>query len=286
MWAWFLIAPTIIGLIVLNIYPILQTFYMSFFRTGDFGKGNIFVGLQNYKRLVGDVQVWCAARNTLVYTIIVVPVSIALSMLVAVFLNLKIRGRGIYRTIFFIPVVAAPAAVTMVWKWLYNNNFGLINHLLSLFGIPPVNWIDDPHVALLSIAIIGIWSSVGYNMVLLLAGLQEIPGDYYEASQIDGASPVRQFFSITLPLVTPTLFFVLVTSMITALQVFDSIYMMVNVESPAYNSDVSLVYLFYQYSFKYTLKGYGSAIVMLLLLIIMIITAIQLKTQKKWVNYM
>lgn len=286
LWAWLLIAPTIIGLIVLNIYPILKTVYMSFFRTGDFGRGDIFVGLQNYQRMFADAQVWYALRNTVVYTVLVVPISIALSIIVAVFLNMKIRGKSVYRTIYFIPVVAAPAAVTMVWKWLYNNNFGLINHVLSQMGLPRVDWINDPNVAMISIAIIGIWSIVGYNMVLLLAGLQEIPTDYYEASEIDGASHIRQFFSITLPLVSPTLFFVLVTSLITSLQVFDIIYMMVDVESPSYNSVVSLVYLFYNYSFKYSLKGYGSAIVMLLLFIIMIITAVQVKLQKKWVNYM
>lgn len=286
LWAWFLIAPTIIGLIVLNIYPILKTLYMSFFRTGDFGRGDIFVGLQNYQRMFADAQVWYALRNTVVYTALVVPISIALSVIVAVFLNMKIRGKSVYRTIYFIPVVAAPAAVTMVWKWLYNNNFGLINHVISQMGLPRVDWINDPNIAMISIAIIGIWSIVGYNMVLLLAGLQEIPTDYYEASEIDGASHIRQFFSITLPLVSPTLFFVLVTSLITSLQVFDIIYMMVDVESPAYNSVVSLVYLFYNYSFKYSLKGYGSAIVMLLLFIIVIITAVQVKLQKKWVNYM
>ena len=179
-----------------------------------------------------------------------------------------------------------PFTLFPLWKWLYNNNFGLINHVISQMGLPRVDWINDPNIAMISIAIIGIWSIVGYNMVLLLAGLQEIPTDYYEASEIDGASHIRQFFSITLPLVSPTLFFVLVTSLITSLQVFDIIYMMVDVESPAYNSVVSLVYLFYNYSFKYSLKGYGSAIVMLLLFIIVIITAVQVKLQKKWVNYM
>ncbi|HEY4390634.1 MAG TPA: sugar ABC transporter permease [Paenibacillus sp.] len=285
-WAWFLIAPTIIGLIVLNIIPIFQTIYMSFFKSGDFGKGNVFVGFDNYIKMFGDAQVWHAVANTLLYTLLVVPVSIALALLLAVMLNGKIRGKTIYRTIFFIPMIAAPAAVTMVWKWLYNTQFGLINYVLGKVGLPPVNWINDPKVALISIVIIGIWSVIGYNMVLLIAGLQEIPKDYYEASDIDGASKFRQFFIITLPLVTPTLFFVLVTSIIQSMQVFDVIYMMIDVTNPAYDSTVSLVYLFYNNSFKYSNKGYGSAIVMLLLVIIMIITVFQMKAQKKWVNYM
>ncbi len=285
IWAWFLIAPTTIGLIVLNIIPIFQTAYLSFFKSGDFGRNHIFVGLDNYVRMFQDPQVWQAVVNTLVYTLLVVPVSIAFAMLIAVLLNRPIRGRSLYRTIYFIPMIAAPAAVTMVWRWLYNSNFGLINYLLSLLGIPPVNWTTDPKIAIVSIAIIGIWSIVGYNMVLLLAGLQEIPRDFYEASEIDGAGKVKQFFTVTLPLVTPTLFFVMVTTIIQSMQVFDVIYMMIDITNPAYEKTVSLVYLFYNNSFKYSDKGYGSAIVMLLLAIIMIITVIQIKVQKKWVNY-
>ena len=285
-WAWLMVAPTIIGLIVLNIIPIFQTLYLSFFKSGAFGKGNVFVGLDNYKRLLADEQVWDAVGNTLLYTCLVVPITIAIALLLAVVLNGKIKGKDVYRTIYFIPMVAAPAAVTMVWKWLYNYQYGLINHILKFIGLEGVNWIDDPEVAMISIVIIGIWSTVGYSMVLLLAGLQEIPRDYYEASDIDGASAVKQFFSITIPLISPTLFFVLVTSIITAMQVFDVIYMMIDVTSPSYDNTVSLVYLFYNNSFKYSDKGYGSAIVMLLLLIIMLITVVQTKLQKKWVNYM
>lgn len=285
-WAWFMIAPTMIGLMVLNIIPTFQTLYLSFFKSGAFGKGNIFVGLENYKNMIADPQVWHAVRNTLAYTLGVVPATIIIAMVVAVFLNGKLKGKGIYRTIYFIPMVAAPAAVTMVWKWLYNRDYGLINHMLETIGLGKVDWIDNPRVAMLSIIIIGVWSAVGYSMVLLLAGLQEIPRDYYEASGIDGAGPIRQFFTITLPLISPTLFFVLVTSIITAMQVFDVVYMMIGITSPSYDSTVSLVYLFYNNSFKYSNKGYGSAIVMLLLAIIMIITVIQNKLQKKWVNYM
>lgn len=285
-WGWFMVAPTILGLFILNIIPIFQTLYLSFFKSGAFGKGNIFVGLANYKTLLQDEQVWHAVRNTLGYALLVVPATTILALLVAVALNGKIKGKNIYRTIYFIPMVAAPAAVTMVWKWLYNYQYGLLNHFLRSVGLDAVNWIDNPKVALISIAIIGIWSSLGYSMVLLLAGLQEIPRDYYEASSIDGASPIRQFFSITVPLVSPTLFFVLVTSTITAMQVFDVIYMMLDVTSPSYDSTVSLVYLFYNNSFKYSNKGYGSAIVMVLLAIILLITVIQMKLQKKWVNYM
>lgn len=285
-WGWFLIAPTIIGLMILNIIPIFQTLYLSFFKSGDFGRGNIFVGFDNYTKMFQDEQVWFAVANTLKYTLYVVPLSIGISIIITVLLNGKFRGRSIYRTIYFIPVIAAPAAITMVWKWLYNNQFGLLNFMLKKVGLDAVDWINDPNFALISVSIIGVWGVIGYNVVLLLAGLQEIPNDFYEASMIDGASPLFQFFKITIPLLSPTLFFVTVTSIIQSMQVFDLIYMMVDVTSPAYNKTVSLVYLFYNNSFKYANKGYGSAIVMLLLVIIIIITMVQIKVQKKWVNYM
>lgn len=285
-WAYIMVAPTIIGLIILNIIPIFQTIYLSFFKSGAFGKGNIFIGMDNYKKMFSDVQTWYAVRNTLGYTCLVVPITIVIALAIAVTLNKKLKGKGIYRTIYFIPMIAAPAAVTMVWRWLYNFNFGFINHILANFGLEKVKWTENPNIALFSIAIIGIWSTIGYSMVILLAGLQEIPRDYYEASDIDGASSMKQFFNITLPLVSPTVFFVAVTSIITAMQVFDVIYMMIDVANPAYNRTVSLVYLFYNNSFKYSNKGYGSAIVVLLLAIIMVITVIQMKAQKKWVKYM
>lgn len=285
-WGWFLIAPTILGLVLLNIIPIVQTAYLSLFKSGDFGRGNVFVGLDNYRTLYADAQAWHAVANTLLYTLMVVPISIAVALLVAVLLNRNIAGKSVYRTVYFIPLVAAPAAVTMVWRWMYNANFGVINQMLKGLGLNPVNWTTDPSVGLLSISVIGVWSIIGYNMVLFLAGLQEIPRDYYEASEIDGASKYRQFWVITLPLVSPTLFFVMVTSIIQSMQVFDVIYMMIDVTNPAYERTVSLVYLFYNNSFKYANKGYGSAIVMLLLAIIMIMTVIQMKVQQKWVKYM
>ncbi|MBS6041656.1 carbohydrate ABC transporter permease [Clostridium baratii] len=286
IWGWFLVAPTIIGLIILNIIPIIQVLKMSFFESGDFGRNDIFVGLDNYIRLLGDKQVWQATINTLKYTFLVVPLNVIIALVLATILNKKIKGRGFYRTIYFIPMVAAPAAITMVWKWLYNTQFGLINHLLGKIGISKIDWINDPDIAIYSIIIIGIWSTIGYSMVLILAGLQEIPKDYYEAATIDGANSVTKFFKITLPLVSPTLFFVIVTNIIQSMQVFDVIYMMIDITSPAYDKTVSLVYLFYNNAFKYSDKGYGSTIIILLLLIILLFTFIQMKLQKKWVNYM
>lgn len=281
IWGWIFILPTMIGLIILNIYPIFKTIYESFFKTGDFGKGNVFIGLSNYTKALADAEIWQALINTFKYAIVEVPFSIIISLVLAVLLNRKMAGRSAYRTIFFLPMVAAPAAVAMVWRWLFNSEFGLLNHI---FGTK-TNWVSDPKIAIFSIAVIGIWSIIGYNMVLFISGLQEIPKDYYEAANIDGATGIKQFWHITCPLLSPTIFFVMITRVIGGLQVFDLIYMVIDRNNPALQKTQSLVYLFYQNSFVENNKGYGSTIVVILLIIIMIITVFQMYGQKKWVHY-
>lgn len=281
LWGWLFILPTVIGLIILNIIPIFQTIYQSFFKTGDFGKGNIFGGFENYSKVFGDSEVWQSLINTLKYAVVEVPFSIAIALVLAVLLNRKMRGRSVYRTIIFLPMVAAPAAVAMVWRWLFNSDFGLINNVFHV----QVKWVSDPKIAVFAVAVIGVWSILGYNMVLFLSGLQEIPGDYYEAASIDGATGIKSFFHITIPLLSPTIFFVLVTRVIGALQVFDLMYMVMDKSNPALDKTQSLVYLFYKYAFINKNMGYGSTIVVLLLIITMIVTVFQMIGQKKWVFY-
>jgi len=281
VWGWVFILPTMIGLTVLNLIPIVRTLYQSFFKTGDFGKGNTYVGFFNYIKLFHDPEVWQALFNTVKYAVIEVPVSIAIALVLAALLNQKSRGRSTYRTIFFLPMVAAPAAIAMVWRWLYNSQYGLINHLLGT----NISWISNPKIALYSIAVIGIWSIIGYNMVLFIAGLQDVPRTYYEAAEIDGATGIMQFFHITVPLISPTIFFVSITRIIGAFQVFDLIYMVMDKTNPALVKTQSLVYLFYKYSFTNDNKGYGATIVVVLLVLILSITILQMIAQKKWVHY-
>ena len=195
IWGLAFVFPTILGLLILNIIPAINTIWQSFFKVGAFGKGNTFVGLENYKTILGDSEIWQSLINTFKYSIIEVPISIIISLILAVLLNRKAKGVSIHRAIIFLPMVAAPAAVAMVWRWLFNSEFGLLNNLFHT----NINWISNPNIAIYSIAIVGIWSIIGYNMILFIAGLQEIPKDYYEASSIDGASPITQFFKITLP---------------------------------------------------------------------------------------
>lgn len=178
-----------------------------------------------YKALLADKDLWSATANTFKYAAISVPVSIFISLFVAVLLNSNIKGKSVYRTIYFLPVISAPAAIAMVWRWLYNGDYGLINYILSLIGIDGPKWTSDPRTALWCVIIIGVYTTLGYNMVLLLAGLQNIPKSLYEAADIDGAGPISKFFSLTLPLISPTMFFVVITSIIAGLQVFDYIFM-------------------------------------------------------------
>ncbi|MGW0802595.1 carbohydrate ABC transporter permease [Nonomuraea sp. NPDC002799] len=285
-WAWgyLLIAPMALGLAVFYLWPIAQTLYLSFTESGVFG-GYTWVGTANFAELLGDEEVLGALGNTLLYAVLVLA-GVPLSIVVAALLNVPgLRGLSVYRTLYFLPVVTMPAAVGLTWRYLFNGDFGAINYLLGKVGIEGPYWVGDPDFAIYAIAIVGIWSTIGYNAVLFLAGLQGIPRHYYEAASIDGAGRLRQFFRITLPLLTPTTFFVIVITMINALQVFDLVYLMIDLKSPALSGSRTIVYLFFEKGFVQNQRGLAAAIAVLLLGLILVLTAIQFRLQKKWVHY-
>lgn len=284
LYAYLFIAPVLIGLIVFYIYPFIQNFFNSFYTINNFNIAK-WAGISNYQKALNDPELWQTMKNTLLYVFVMVPITVALSTIVAALLNTDIKGKSLYRTLYFLPAITMAAAVAMVWKWIFNGQYGLLNQFLGLFGIEGQNWLSNPDIAMYMVIVVGVWSSVGYHMIILLAGMQGISKSYYEAAVIDGAGPFTQFFRITIPLLTPTLFFVLVTAIISAFQVFDTIYMMIGKSSLAYESTQSLVMMFYRNAFDYGKKGYASAISMIIFAIILIVTIIQLKAQKKWVNY-
>lgn len=285
LWAYVFILPSVFLILCLNIWPIIETIMFSFQKIEGFLPAE-WNGGQNFATLFLKKEEFTKALlNTAIYAVVTVPIGTFLSLVTAVFLNKQIRFKSFFRVCFFIPVISAPAAVAMVWRWIYNSDFGILNYVLSLFGIEGPNWIGSSQVVLLSVMIVGIWSMVGYNMVILLAGLQDIPTVYYEAARIDGASERQCFWRITLPLVSPTTFFVVLTTTISALQVFDNIYMMVPSNSPSLKSAQSIVYLYYKYTFSQQNKGLGSAVAVVLLVIVLALTAIQMRAQKKWVIY-
>jgi len=283
-WAYLFIFPTLLGTVLFNLGPVLYTVYLSFTEWGAFGNST-WGGLVNYKKILNDPVFVSSLKNTLIFTVLSVPLSIALSTVVAQLLNQQIRGVSVYRTLFFLPVVTMPAAIGIVWRWLYNADFGIINYLLNLFHIKPVGWLIDGNIALYSIIVVAIWGAIGYNMVIILAGLQNISPQFYEAASIDGAGMFTKFFQITVPLLTPTLFFVTIISMINALQTFELIFMMIGPDSLVIRDTQTLVFMFYKEAFINNDKGYGSAISLVLFLMILILTIIQFKWQKKWVHY-
>ena len=283
-WAWgyAFIAPTILGLVILNIIPFFQSVWLSLQDkyTGRPGFGNYI------RMFTQDGLFWRSNLNTLVFTLLTVPVGVILSLLFASLLNHNIKGRNIYRGIFFLPLVCAPAAVAMVWRWVvFNSQSGFLNYLLSKIGITGPNWITDPNVVMFSIAIVAIWSSIGYDMVLLLAGMQSIPKVYYEAAKIDGVSPLQQFRYITIPLVSPTLFFVIIMRTMNALRQFDLSFMFAKDTDPTFPAVQTLIYLFYRETYVKLNPNYGSAIVIWTLLLILALTALQFRGEKKWVYY-
>ncbi len=279
-WGYTLVAPVIIGLFILNVYPFLQTVYLSFTSAKAFGSFD-FVGLGNYATMLASREFWRATWNTLLFCFLTVPVGVGLALVVAALLNSPIRGKVFFRAVFFLPMVVAPAAVAMVWKWMFNSEYGIINTIFHIHA----NWITDPNLIIITVAIVSIWSSLGYDAVLLLSGLQNIAKSYYEAASLDGATKLQQFLHITLPMVSPTLFVVLIMRLMASLKVYDLIYMMVGEGNPALSKAQSLIYLFYRESFVSGNRGYASAIVIWTVLIIAVVTAIQFLGQKKWVNY-
>ena len=278
------IAPVTLGLLVFYIWPFIQNFWFSFNNVNKFNVTH-FIGLDNYKQLIGDAEVWTTFGNTLKYVVFTVPIGLFLSICIAALLNAKIRGTSIYRTLYFLPSVTMAAAVAMVWKWVFNEKMGILNSVIAGLGGERVGWLTNPKTALFIVMLVGLWMSVGYNMIILLAGMQGIPKTYYEAASIDGAGGLAQFFKITIPLLTPSIFFVMITSIISGFQVFDVVYMMVLKSNPAYESTQTVVMLFYRQAFDYGYKGYAAAISILIFIAIMIVTIFQLIGQKKWVNY-
>ena len=271
-----------IHLVIFVVTPLIFALYLSFHKWNILAPEKPFVGLENFKELLTDWQFWNALKNTAIYSLHV-PVGMMISLAIAVLLNQKIRGGNFLRTLYFLPSVSSFVAIALVWTWIYDPQFGLANYILSFFGIKNLGWLTDPSMALISIMIMSIWMGIGFQMVIFLAGLQGIPSYLYEAAKMDGASSWVQFRDITFPLLAPTTFFVLVTSMIGSFQVFSSIYVMTR-GGPMRSTDV-VVYHIYQNAWEYLNIGYASAMSWVLFIIIVSVTALQFKFMSRGVEY-
>jgi len=274
--------PVIIAFLVFNLYPMALGLYLSFTRW-DILSPPTFIGLSNFADLFKDDLLWRAVLQTLYYAVASVAGATALSIALALTLNQRLKTIGFYRTFFFLPAVTSLVAIAMVWRWIYNTEFGVLNAFLGSLGINPVNWLGDPVLAMPAVILMSIWRSAGFNTVLFLAGLQGVPQEYYEAAEIDGASKWDRFVHITLPLISPTTFFVVVNGLIGSWQVFDQVYILTR--GGPLLSTVTVVYLIYSNGFEWYKTGYAAAMAYGLFLIIIALTAIQFRLQKRWVFY-
>lgn len=281
-WGYLMVSPYILGMVVFVIGPVIAAVFISFTQYSILAPPK-WIGLDNYKELMSDDTYWQAFRNTLYFTVLFVPTLTIVSLLLASALKQTIRGISWIRTSFFIPVVSSWVAVSLLWYWIYNPKFGLLNYILRSVGLPALGWLSDEKLVIPCLALVAVWKGAGYMMVILLAGLKGIPEQLYEAAVIDSASKWQQFRHITIPLLSPTLFLVIIIAMLWSVNAFDQVYVMTQ-GGPNKASMVLGLYL-YNEAFVFYRMGYASVIAWSMFAILLVISGIQFATQKKWVHY-
>ncbi len=282
-WALLFLAPTLIGLALLSAGPILASFAISLTKW-DLLTPPQFVGLQNFVNLANDPRFLVSLRNTAFYTLLSVPIGMALALGLALALNQSLRGIALIRTAYFLPVVTSATAVGLVWAWIYSPNNGLLNQFIGVIGLPPQKWISDPFWAMPSIIAMSIWQGLGINVIIFLAGLQAVPQEYYDAASVDGAARWSRFRHVTLPLLTPSIFFTGILSLIGSFQVFDQVYILARPGKPT-EATITLVYFIYESGFKNFRMGEAAAASWILFLIVAVLTVIYFRSQNRWVHY-
>lgn len=280
------LGPSLIIIAVFFFVPVLAAFVMSFTDFDIYALGNFsylrFVGFHNYTELFNDPLFWTALKNTFYFVLVGGPLSVAVSLGTAILLNSKlIRFKGFFRLVYFLPVVTTLVAVSIVWRYFYHPRFGMLNYILSLLGIGQIDWLGNPNFSMPAIILLAVWKNFGYNMIIFIAGLQNIPEELYEAASIEGASAWQCFKSITIPMLAPTSLFVSITTMIGYFQLFAEPYVMT--QGGPLNSTMSIVLYMYQEGFRWWNIGYSTSIAFALFVIIMIGTIIQFKLQKSTV---
>lgn len=280
-WGIVFILPQLISLVCLGIIPIVIAFVLSFFDWNGFSSP-VFTGFQNFKAVFTDPDTAIAIKNTLIYSVIYVPCSIALSLGLAMLLN-KAWGKMFYRAVFFLPQIVTSVGIAVVWSWIYQPQFGILNMILRFFGIEGKEWLRDPSTAMGAVIVMSIWWGLGYNIVLFLAGLQNVPKTYVDAAKIDGANERQVFFNITIPLISPTTLLVTITTMINAFQVFDQMFLLTS-GGPAKKTYTMAIHI-YQTAFKSYELGKASTAALILFFVVVAVSVIQFKLSDKWVHY-
>lgn len=282
-WAWLFLAPTLVGLTILSAGPILATFGISL-TAWDLLRPPEWLGLENYATLLGDRRFGVALRNTTFYTVVSVPLGMVLALGLALALNQGLRGIAWIRTAYFLPVVTSATAVGLVWAWIYAPSGGILNLLIGLLGLPPQKWITDPFWAMPAIVMMSVWQGLGTSVIIFLAGLQAIPQEYYDAASVDGAGRWSRLRHVTLPLLTPSIFFTGILALIGAFQIFDQVYVLARPGKPT-EATVTLVYFIYENGFKNFKMGYAAAASWILFLIVAALTYVYFRSQRRWVHY-
>lgn len=277
------LTPALSAIAIFFFLPVAAALILSFTDFDIYALGDLenlrFIGLDNYIRLLQNPLFWKALGNTFYFVLIGGPLSVAVSLGAAMLINSKlVRFKGLFRSAFFMPVVTTLVAVAVVWRYLYHPHYGLLNHALATLGVDPIDWLGDPIWAMPAIIMMAVWKNFGYNMIIFIAGLQNIPAQLYEAAKIDGAGPMQQFLRITLPMLAPTFLFVAIITMIGYFQLFAEPYVMT--QGGPSNATLSIVLLMYEEGFRWWNMGYASALAFVLFLIILMATLLQLGFRK------
>jgi multiple sugar transport system permease protein len=285
--AYMYLLPAFLVLGTFIFYPFIRAFFISFYRWDFINPVKTFVGLGNYVTVFHDPLFWASVWHTVYYVLGSVLPEMALALFIAVLLNTKLRGRSFFRTAFFLPYVTPAVAATMIFYWIYDRNFGLLNYFLNhLFHIHLIDWLNNPAYAMPAVILLGIWQFLGFDVVIFLAGLQGIDKTYYEAAQVDGASAWARFRRITLPLLSPTTFFIFIISIIGSFKIFNQIYVLwTNRGGGPLHSAMTVMIYFYNTAWGEYHMGQASAVANILFVLIFVITLIQMWLSRRWVFY-
>lgn len=283
-WAWFFLLPCLLGLLIFTYLPVIASSGLSFSYWNLLGIPR-FVGVENYVTVLNDPLFWKSFTTTWVFVIVSGFLELALSLLLAVWLNRAIRGQTFFRTAYFLPFITPMVSVALVWGWLYDPSYGLINWILQQIQVidKPIPWLYDTKTALWAVMILRIWKDIGYNIVIFLAGLQTVSPSLYESANLDGATGWQTFWRVTLPMITPTLFFVGIMTLINGFQSFDSVYLLTQ-GGPEHSTEL-LVYWMFKNAFEFYKIGPASAIAYILFMVILLLTLGQWQLRKRWVLY-
>ncbi|MGO3170765.1 MAG: carbohydrate ABC transporter permease [Bavariicoccus seileri] len=284
--AYLYLLPALVILVIFNIYPIYKSFAMSFYTDYNFFQNIVNAyGFDNFVKIFNDPNFYLAVRNTFIFVIGVVPVSIVLSLAIALLLNQIKWLSSFFRTVYFLPFVTSTVAISLVWSWIYHTRFGLMNYFLSFLGIDPIAWLTDPKYAMLAVVIMAIWKSLGFNIILFLVGLNNIDKTYYQVAEVDGAREWQRFTNITIPLLSPTTFLITVVGTINSFKVFDEVYAMFQGRPGPAKSTLTVVYYLYEKFYTEYQYGIAAAAGVVLFVIILIITLIQIIYNRRFVHY-